>query len=73
MNGRPLWTATFLAALEREGGVVIVACERAGISRSCAYGLRLRDPDFAAEWEAAAARSADAQLLRYLQRIQERM
>jgi hypothetical protein len=49
----------FLKALA-DTGIVSVAVEIAGTSRTRLYELRKRNPDFAAAWEDAEERAADA-------------
>lgn len=52
------WQDRFLARL-RDTGNVRRSCEAAGVARSWAYDLRAKDPQFAAEWKAAALDAAD--------------
>lgn len=53
-------SARFLRALRRTGNATMAA-EEAGIARKAIYQRRARNPDFAAEWDAAVA-YAQAQL-----------
>ena len=55
---RPDWRAKFLKELAR-GGLVLPACDIAGVSKSTVYELRKSDPEFAAAWDDALERSAD--------------
>jgi hypothetical protein len=58
-DGRPVWAAAFLAAIQACGGNVTRACEAADVSRKEAYLRREKDPDFAQEWDAAQERVTD--------------
>lgn len=55
---RPDWRAKFLKELAR-GGLVLPACDIAGVSKSTVYELRKSDPEFAAAWDDSLERSAD--------------
>ena len=50
--------ATFVAELARRG-IVLHACEAAGVGRTAAYEWYEADPDFAAAWDAALETSTD--------------
>ena len=57
-RARPDWKAKFLKELAR-GGLVLAACDVAGVSKSTVYELRKSDAEFAAAWDDALERSAD--------------
>jgi hypothetical protein len=46
------WQPVFLASL-RKVPIIRAACQDAGITRAASYQCRERDPEFAADWDAA--------------------
>lgn len=61
------WASRFLAALSATG-IVLDACQAAGISRAMAYKRRKNDPVFEQDWQYALQDAADVMLRVYRER-----
>jgi very-short-patch-repair endonuclease len=64
------WRHEFLAALA-ESGIVLDACEAAGVSRKTAYQHRDEDTNFSLDWKFALQDAADRMLRKYRTRAEQ--